>query len=203
MSATISSTSANPSDSAWKPITWPMPHDVLESAARRSNASACVRRSYSLAPPRYPPGFEQLISGGELLNAARVSRWNTWRSYSACGRRSIRNPDPRVSTLTTVHSSGMPTPSAPAAACMPVAVSGRPSPWKSKPVDCTASFYPEAEAPLKQLMVERGMGPAQYGRRGVLTTVVKRIFVRASVFGGKTYRVPNEACSIGPRGFVP
>jgi ankyrin repeat protein len=37
-----------------------------------------------------------------------------------------------------------------------------------------ARFYPEAEALLKQLMVERGMDPAQYGRGGVLTTVVKR-----------------------------
>jgi uncharacterized protein len=37
-----------------------------------------------------------------------------------------------------------------------------------------ARFYPEAEALLKQLMIERGMDPAQYGRRGVLTTVVKR-----------------------------
>jgi uncharacterized protein len=37
-----------------------------------------------------------------------------------------------------------------------------------------ARFYPEAEALLKQLMVERGMDPARYGRRGVSTTVVKR-----------------------------
>jgi hypothetical protein len=37
-----------------------------------------------------------------------------------------------------------------------------------------ARFYPEAEALLKELMVERGMDPAKYGRRGVLTTVVKR-----------------------------
>jgi hypothetical protein len=37
-----------------------------------------------------------------------------------------------------------------------------------------ARFYPEAEALLKQLMIERGMDPSQYGRRGVSTTVVKR-----------------------------
>ena len=37
-----------------------------------------------------------------------------------------------------------------------------------------ARFYPEAEALLKQLMVERGMDPARYSRRGVSTTVVKQ-----------------------------
>lgn len=38
-----------------------------------------------------------------------------------------------------------------------------------------ARFYPEAEALIKQLMVERGMDPARYGRGGVATTVVKRV----------------------------
>jgi ankyrin repeat protein len=38
-----------------------------------------------------------------------------------------------------------------------------------------ARFYPEAEALLKELMIARGMDPAQYGRGGVATTVVKRV----------------------------
>jgi ankyrin repeat protein len=41
-------------------------------------------------------------------------------------------------------------------------------------IAANARFFPHSEALIKELMIERGMDPAQYSRRAVLTTVVKR-----------------------------
>ena len=70
------------------------------------------------------------MSGAEALNLPFVKRLNTCRSNRICGLRSLKKPQPRVSTLTSAHNSARPIPSSSAAASHPAGVRGNPLPRK-------------------------------------------------------------------------
>jgi hypothetical protein len=42
-------------------------------------------------------------------------------------------------------------------------------------IAANSRFFPQSEALLKELMIERGLDPAAYSRRAVTTTVVRQV----------------------------